>query len=472
MKKFLNISILSAVLLFTAGCSDKFLEIIPPTVKPESEIISSPADLRKVLNAGYEALGYGTAMSGQVWFVNDVMADHINGTAFSGEWGSHYTHTTDIFMGTTRSMMADLGKVIARANFTLDRMSQFDGQMTQAEKDAMRGECLFLRGLAHFELVRLFGQPYGYTGDNSHLGVPIHTKYTIEGVDRSSVGAVYTQVLADLNEAANLLPASNPAPLVPSAVAPYASYATKWAAKGYLAKVYFQMNDFTNAYATANDVIETGGFAFDTEIRNRFSNQGTSEGIFMLTATDSLTDNVGGFLSNNYAHRELTIPAIFLSDYIYNKATADTADLRGKYWYEKKGNFIYCNKFPVNYMQVPLVHLTELMLIRAECIGEGAGDNATKAVADLNKIRSRAGISALGSVSGTALVDAVRAERELEMLAEGNRLQELKRQATRGNKSLYIRTSPWDCNGMVNQIPDNELKGVFGMQPNPQGGCN
>jgi hypothetical protein len=38
------------------------------------------------------------------------------------------------------------------------------------------------------------------------------------------------------------------------------SNATKWCAKALLAKVYFQMHDYTNALLYADDVIKNSGF--------------------------------------------------------------------------------------------------------------------------------------------------------------------------------------------------------------------
>ena len=50
-------------------------------------------------------------------------------------------------------------------------------------------------------------------------------------------------------------------------------------------------------------------------------------------------------------------------------------------------------------------------------------------------------------------------------------MHELKRIAIRDTPNLLIRNAPWDCPGMVCQLPDNELKGNPEMESNPQGGC-
>ncbi|MEZ4686904.1 MAG: RagB/SusD family nutrient uptake outer membrane protein [Bacteroidia bacterium] len=126
----------------------------------------------------------------------------------------------------------------------------------------------------------------------------------------------------------------------------------------------------------------------------------------------------------------------------------------------------------VIYTQIPLAHLTELMLIRAESAGE-LGQNLEQAKADLDSVMTRAGIPLLANgASAATIIATARAERHKELVIEGNRLHELKRQAVRGNNSLLIRGAPWDCNGLVCQFPDNELAGNLNMVKNPEGGCN
>ena len=41
-------------------------------------------------------------------------------------------------------------------------------------------DLLFLCVFVHFEMVRLFAQPYGYTLDNSHLGIPYRDEWSVD----------------------------------------------------------------------------------------------------------------------------------------------------------------------------------------------------------------------------------------------------------------------------------------------------
>ena len=469
-----------AALLLLPSCNDSFLEIVPDDNVTVEEFMDTPAEAREMLNGAYKSLASGSFMGGQGWLMAELFADHINGDPnimTNGDLLAHHTRTTDIFLGTTRTFMHDGGKVHGRANFMLDNLGNVAG-LDDATRNLLTAEARFLRGVSHFELVRMFAQPYGYTADNSHNGISIYTRYTTEPSPQSTVGEVYAQVLEDLLAAEAALPSDN------------GGFADKWAAKGYLAKVYFQMNDFAKAYQYANEVIQSGRYSLDTDLKRRFSQEGSAEAVFQLvsnTVTDangnSFFVNHGAYLAGRYRVGPTGAAEIYLSEEAFARATAN-GDLRGEAWVSKAtSGLITCNKFETDllkFFSVPLVHLSELKLIRAESAGE-LGQNLDVAVQDLNDLKTRAGIPTLQSGTGSVvIIREARAERAVELLLEGNRLHDLKRIATataRGltklpENNLLIRGAAWDCPGLVCQFPDNELSGNPGLQPNPSGGCN
>jgi hypothetical protein len=116
--------------------------------------------------------------------------------------------------------------------------------------------------------------------------------------------------------------------------------------------------------------------------------------------------------------------------------------------------------------------LTELKLMRAESYAIN-NVNLAQAIQDVNDIRDRAYGAGVNPLPGTAnsadIIQAVRFERRIEMFAEGNRTQDLKRQGAFG-EAIVIRGAPWNCDGMVLQFPISEKSDVFVL--NPQGGCN
>ncbi|MBP9140164.1 MAG: RagB/SusD family nutrient uptake outer membrane protein [Chitinophagales bacterium] len=447
------------ILLLAPACSDNFLEIRPDEAIPQSEFFKTPQDAQNVLNAAYDAITYDA----NVWILSEVMADNVNGVNLQGDLKTHYNWTTDIFLGTTRGLMSNSYLAIGRANYVLDYMDNISG-LSDAEKARLRAECLFIRGMMHFELVRYFAQPWGYTANNTHLGIPIRIHYGGDLVNRSTVAQVYEQIIADLTEAANLLPKAN------------GNYANVWAAKAYLAKVYFQQNDMPKALEMANDVINNGGFALAPTPQDIFVNGGTTEAIFQLVST-SLTDNAGAGISGPFRTIDnggILSADIYAAQSLYDAYGGDTTDLRLKWYQIYDGGaspVVLCNKFPsATYFNVPRMRLAELLLIAAEANAET--NNLTASHTALNSVRTRAGLLPANGLSAAELIALTRTERRRELAMEGNRLHELKRIALRDTPNLLIRNiAPWNCNGMVCQFPDNELQGHPDMEPNPAGGC-
>src|SRR5690606_36074737 len=108
------------------------------------------------------------------------------------------------------------------------------------------GEMYAIRALAHFDLVRMFAQPYNFTADASHLGVPVITEVKAEIISpkRETVKTVYDQIVSDLHQAIALMN-------VPVKQGKF----TPTAARALLAKVYLYMEDWENAEKYASEAI-------------------------------------------------------------------------------------------------------------------------------------------------------------------------------------------------------------------------
>jgi hypothetical protein len=442
-----------------AGCK-KFLEFEPENFILEEDAIKTGADLQLLMNATYDVARSANFLGGSAYLLSDLMADDINGDNLTGDWGAYYDRNTGIFNQSTRNVWQEGYITIGRCNKVLE---SFDivSDLSADDRTRLEAEARFLRAVGHFYLVRFFGQPYGYTADNSHLGIPVRLSYTIETYGRNTVAEVYAQVLADLNFAKDNLPTSNN------------GYATSWSAKGMLAKVYFQMNDFQNAFDQANDVISNGPFSLAATPSGRYAQGGSTEGVFELQSTGT-ADFSGRGLQGYYRTDAGVDPTIRMASALYGLAIADTADWRQR-WFTLRDQGqsterIFLTRFDsLPYFNMPVISLTELALIRGEAAAELG--NTGVATTDLNAIRMRAGLSEILGADAATLITFIRAERRLEMVGEGVRLSELKRQAVRGNTSLQIRGSIWNCPGMVVQFPDSETRGNPSFQLNEEGGC-
>ncbi len=461
MKKHILYIFLCGWLAVSVNSCSSFFDIELEGVVLAEDALQTPEDLELLLNSCYDVVRSGKFLGGRYQTLAELMADNMDGRVLEGNFLSYFNKNTTIFNGETRDIWSEAYLIVYRANVLVENVDIVPG-VTEDQRTRIIAEANFLKGIAYFELVRMFAQPYGFTADNSHPGIVLRAQTGIEKLGRSTVGETYTEIITLMQAAENVLPEDN------------GGYATSWAVKGYLAKVYFQQNDFANAFTYANDIVTNGPFTLNPDVMARYSQTANTENIFTLASTGTF-DHSGGTFQGNFRSDGAQIPAGRLNSNIYGLATADSADLRGQNWYSvlnagQPDELILCTRFDgIDWFSVPIVHLAEIMLIRAESAAEQS-DLAT-AEADLNAVRARAGLDPITGLGQADLIQAIRDERRLEMVVEGNRLHDLRRQGANG-ENITINGSPWDCNGFAIQLPDIEKNGNPDIELNPEGGCN
>jgi len=445
--------------LYSTGCK-KFLERPPEGQKTADEAFVDEQGLLNFTNGIYTLTGDAEFKGGRLTVLNELLGDHYKGDKFTGDYAEIYKRQNTFFGDIRNNFYIKAYSIVSRANIALSRLS-----IATTQKNWVEGQAKFFRGMANFELVRMMAQPYGYNAENSQPGIPLRTTVTLDSKDRSSVADVYAQIIADFKSADFLLPAT-------SADAKYYT-ATKLAAKAYLAKVYFQMNNFAQAYAYSDSVIASNQFKLDTNFTYRFSEGLSKEGIWVIpNQTNSY--EVGGELRTNF-RSVVSIPGFVFTDGFYSYATAKATDKR-KVWYSNtlQAGANVLTKYNAPYFNVPVLHLTEIKLIHAESGAELGGATLTKAITDINEILTRA-YGALSNLPATAtatgVITTTRTERELELVGEGSRTQEIKRIGARTGVNVDRRGSPWNCNGFILQFPKGEQDANAAFLMNPEGNC-
>lgn len=144
--------------------------------------------------------------------------------------------------------------------------------ITDADRKQLAGEAMFIRAYHYFNMVRLFGGVFLIHTPLSPTDAP--------GVNRSSVEEIYKLITADLSTAAssmNSLKFSQ----IPAADL---GRATRWAAKGLLAKVYLTLGRKADAITQLQDVITNSGYSLQSNYANVFSisNEMNSEILFAV----------------------------------------------------------------------------------------------------------------------------------------------------------------------------------------------
>ncbi|MFM7543825.1 MAG: RagB/SusD family nutrient uptake outer membrane protein, partial [Ignavibacteria bacterium] len=289
--------------------------------------------------------------------------------------------------------------------------------MTDAQKSQIEGECKFIRGVMIFEMLRIWGHQYGHKPDNSQPGVIIRTAPTRGtaglAIGRSTVEDCYAQVISDLKAGENLL-----------SDAKRDGYANKSAAQAYLARVYFQKNDFANAYAYADLIKKGGKFSLAATPLDVFFKGGNSESIFQMALTTQT--NSFGAIRGMYQKTAFGEPPFTVSpDFAAALDASPSTDLRKQQYVKQSGSTRYCTKYDTLIANVNVIRYAEIIFIHAEA-GLELGKPESEVLADVNLIRKRAGLADDNSTTGkAALLDLIGKERRLEMCFEGDRFHYL-----------------------------------------------
>ncbi len=448
-----SIFLLAALVISLNSC-DKLLEYDPGDVIIAEDALKTPEDAQRLLNSNYDVLA--NLYNGRVQAVGELMTGNLAIPNNNNDLTSVYNRETNFFTGYTNQVYSDFYRAIYRGNILLENFDLIEG-LSEAERTRMTAEVRFIRALCHWQVVKLWAQPYGYTPDNSHLGIPVREEASQTPLPRASVAEVYDLILDDLDFARQNLPLNN------------GNYANRYAAYALSAQVHFLMNDFTSTVAYANNVINSGAFELDGDLDRYESGLVNSETIFGIVS--SLIDNRSAAFRDFYRSDNNPTPTLTFSPEVGQLLAQNPSDERNDWYTQSGGNFLV-TRFNKEFFNIPVIHLTGLMLIRAEALAQTNG-NLELAISDLNAIRSRAFGPGINSVSENTqalqIIEIARLELRKETLAEGTWIDQIKRLGVLG-EPMTVRGAPWNCPGMALQFPNGETAAA-GFILNPEGGC-
>lgn len=446
--------ILLSLTIAVSSC-DSLLEFPPEDVILQEDALQTPEDLQALLNSSYDVLG--NLYDGRIQVISELMSDNLAVPNNNNDYQIVYNRATNFFLTTTSVIYTDFYRACFRVNTLIESLDLIDG-LSEADRTRIEAESRFIRALCHFQVVRLWAQPYGFTSDNSHDGIVIRDYASQEPLPRNTVGEVYDFIISDLVFARANLPEEN------------GNYASKYSASGLLAHVHFLRNDFANAALYADEVIESGMFILEEELDRFHVDAVSTENVWGIVGTP--TDFRSEGFRDNYRSDGNPNPTLRFGQEFYDFMSLNPADGRND-WISSNGTDHLVTRFNgKERFNTPVIHLTGLKLIRAEALAE-QGIDLDKAIEDINDIRDRAFGEGINDVpvdaSAEDIITFAREEYRKETSCEGTWVDQLKRRGTLG-EDIEVRGAPWDCNGMAIQFPNGETSAA-GFVLNPEGGC-
>ncbi|MEM7552412.1 MAG: RagB/SusD family nutrient uptake outer membrane protein [Bacteroidota bacterium] len=451
MKKIIILS-LSMVMLF-GSCEDA-IDLTPQQSLSDQVVFTDPLAAQGALIGIYNQMQDLHVFGSMPQIIADYATDNVNFVGTFTGLQEIDTYTLTAGSGEVNEMWRDTYEGILGANAIIANASTVP-TLTAEEAGRLEGEARFIRAALYFQLINFFAQPF-QVGNGSSPGVPLFLEpFTGEIVllPRSTVGEVHQQIIADLDFAAANLPNYNEVTF---------GFASVQSAQALESRLRLYRGEFAEAAALAGSVIDAG---FNTLAADySFWDTANPEIIFAVvnTAIDPQSNNDaelgsgsfdGYYEGSNQAGRGDCPPSADLL------ATFEAGDIRAEF-FEEDATFsglpdIFTLKYDngaTDESDYPMIRISEIILTRAEALVAESGTVNTDAIALMNQIRERAGLSALSAgdfASGEELLAAIRNERRLELAFEGHRRMDLLR------IGAPLRTAA--------NVPDNAAGGGVGV---------
>jgi len=421
---------------FFVSC-DEQLDVEPQQSIDDSQALSTPGNVQAALIGAYDGFADNDVWGGGQ-HLSELFAD--DGAQI---WAGTFEEPEQIFQkrilvqnGDVQRFWTESYEVINQTNNVLSALDVFEDPAVASQVEA---EAKFIRGALYFDLVNLFGRTWVDGDPASNLGVPIVTTPTraIDGsseVARNTVAEVYAQVIADLTDAKDGLPETN------------GIFANTYAASAMLSRVYLMQEQFDQALAEADRVINSEVFSLVANYGDAFNQSGfTTEDIFAVTVTsqDGVNDYITFYAGALRGGRgDIDITQAHLDTY-------EEGDARLDLFYLDDIGIPRTGKWVQNASQdgnINIIRLAEMYLTRAEARFR-AGDSQG-AADDLNIVRERVGLPAIDG--GAITLDVILNERRVELMFEGHMYRDRKR------NRISVGDLSFDAPELIYPIPQRE----------------
>ncbi|MCG2615835.1 RagB/SusD family nutrient uptake outer membrane protein [Terrimonas sp. NA20] len=473
MRQFLyTLSIVT--FLGATSCQKKVTDNVIPNDRVSSDLaFSTTQKIESAVAGGYNSLQDLNFLSGRALVYIDLQGEDIfdRGNFFGDLPRFNMLSNNGIPAGVWNAGYS----AIATANRNIAGIEANASLLTSARIKVLIAESKFIRAVSLFYLVNFFAQPFVFTPEASHAGIPLilqsfSSNDPAGNKPRSTVAEVYTQIIKDLQEALTDLPVQQ------DDLYSTKTRATKASATALLARTYLYKNDYANAKTLSKQIIDGlyGTFALQPTPNGAFGtgNFQTSETIWSIPNSVNDNPNTNNSLPQHYnrsGRADLAVSKSFTNT-VTNPYFATDDRRRTTMLIESAAlpGYFFTTKYTDPQTRAdwaPIIRYAEILLTYAEATARLATGVDADAIAATNLVRDRSRVSApaytvASFTTKDELINAIAGERRIELAFEGHRLWDILR--VKGNV-----TNKYDNNG-VTLLPVQIFGSDKSIMPIPQ----
>lgn len=399
------------IILFSATSCD-FLELESPNDLDADKYFTKPEHAENALIGLYSAMQAPSYYGGYYLLISEPLCGNSVTGGFDNinidEFGFQAVTSTNIIV---EEMWYGLYNVVANANRLIEGLDRING-LDATRKDEIEGQARFIRALAHFDLLRFFGEHWN---NASAFGIPVVDEVQKIGdvEPRASVSNSYTFIINELEAAVTLVNQDERDPALVNAMV----------VNALLARVYLYNKNYTKAIEHANVVInDSYSLLADVDYQTIFTGRQSSESIFELAFDSQNRSRYNGLTYSRPDALNTEINFLAAED-LQSFFTSRSGDVRANlvdFDPDNNDTSIQPNGRTQKYRgeasednPAYILRLAEMYLIRAEALGF-----ANDGIDDINVIRNARGLTDANPATADefklALLEEIRAEFNFE----------------------------------------------------------
>ncbi|SEW43103.1 RagB/SusD family nutrient uptake outer membrane protein [Chitinophaga arvensicola] len=454
--KFLrNGYLLLSVAISISSCK-KFVEIDPPLTQ-----LATASVFEEKYTAIAAVTGIYGAMYSMVYFniYTGLSSDELTSYGYD-LYPSLYQNALSAKNGGFL-VWSNAYKYIYQANAAIEGLEHSNGIAANI-KNQLLGEVRFIRAFWYFNLINLYGDvPLVTTTDYN----------VITKLPRSAKTDIYAQIINDLKAAQLLLGdgyVDSKNNSTSDRVRP-----TKWVATALLARAYLFNKDYNDAALQSTAIINnTATFQLNKDLNDVFLKNSTEAIWQLMPGNDALQTPEGSNFILDAVPTAVALSPQLLQAFEPNderrKNWVDSIVVSGTaYYYPFKYKVKYGSSDLTEYSMV--LRLAEQYLIRSEAriqLNDLRGGTA-----DLDTIRTRAGLPGTTATTKADLLKAILHERQVELFTEGHRWIDLKKEAL--IDQVMTKVTPekgggkWQSYQQLYPIPTEDIQHSSNLKQNP-----
>ena len=392
-------------LLFSLTSCNDWLDVELDNKVDDDKLFNTAEGFKEALAGVYSSMSKSSMYGGRLTMEYvDVLAQYYNSNSTYEYW-EDYDYENSGCRSIISGMWNNLYSCISQANCILEWADKNAGVLSESDRNQIRGEALALRAFLHFDLYRLFAPDVKWAQNAE--GIPYNKEFGVSLPPMYSTKEVVQLVINDLLEAEKCLqndPIQNVVPYMirtstsagdvvdkaaKDEMDKYVARMNLYSVKAMLARAYQARGEYVAAVSKAKEVIDSGKFRLleATSIdqsENMVDLLFSDEHIFSLRNKELSTYTKSIFKETSGGTTALRMEGS------YNLYDGNQDDFRYSKWYV---DFDFIKYVPdsnsIFTTKVPLIKLSEMYLLIAECTYDTDPDEARRYVNMLRRHRIR-----------------------------------------------------------------------------------